>query len=61
MLRKASEKDVSCQIELAQRRDFKEFFDILENTIKKSKNRQLSARQFVFNVMSMLGVRHKYR
>lgn len=52
---------MSCRIELAQRRDFKEFFDILENTIKKNKNRQLSARQFVFNVMSMLSVRHKYR
>lgn len=47
---------MSCRIELAQRRDFKEFFDILENTIRK-----LSAHQFVFNVMSMLGVRHKYR
>lgn len=47
---------MSCRIELAQRRDFKEFFDILENTIKKT-----FTRQFVFNVMSMLGVRHKYR
>ena len=43
---------MSCRIELAQRRNFKEFFDILENTIKKSKNRKLSARQFVFNAVS---------
>jgi len=27
---------MSCRIELAQRRDFKEFFDILENIIKKT-------------------------
>lgn len=31
---------MSCRIELAQRRDFKEFFDILENTIKKSKKQK---------------------
>ena len=36
MLRKASEKDVSCRIELVQRRDFKEFFDILENAINEN-------------------------